>query len=156
MIINLLELLDSNEGMYLYTIIVIPYLWYVYCMYSLQKYYGAMKLCFLIKERKVLWFELLYVYYNIYTFRQEQGYLASKNFARNIFKCVYLSLFIIRKLFLKSESLLLFKLNQLMVPIGKKPAPSITCETFPCKMSLCRSYNYFLCPPIVRRKYKKI
>ena len=29
----------------------------------------------------------------------------------------------ITKLFLKSESLLLFKLNKLMVPIGKKPAP---------------------------------
>ena len=35
----------------------------------------------------------------------------------------YIYLFIITKLFLKSESLL-FKLNQLMIPIGKKPAPS--------------------------------
>ena len=40
--------------------------------------------------------------------------------ARKIFKCVYLSLFIITKLFLKYESLILFKLDQLMVTIGKK------------------------------------
>jgi hypothetical protein len=52
-----------------------------------------------------------------------QGYLARKKFARKIFKCVYLSLFIITKLFLKSESLLLLKLNKLMVPKGKEPAP---------------------------------
>ena len=37
---------------------------------------------------------------------QAQGYLA-----RNFFKYVYLSFFIITKLFLKSESLLLFKLD---------------------------------------------
>ena len=51
-----------------------------------------------------------------------QRYLARKKFGK-IFKCVYLSLFMITKLFLKSKSLLLFKLNQLMVPIGKKSAP---------------------------------
>ena len=37
---------------------------------------------------------------------------------------MFLSLiFLITKLFLESESLLLFKLNYLMVPIGNKPAP---------------------------------
>ena len=56
------------------------------------------------------------------------------------FKCVYLSLFIITKLFLESEYLLLFKLNQLMVPIGGKTRPRrprIQFKNFPCKMSLC-------------------
>ena len=47
-----------------------------------------------------------------------QGKISQRNF-----KCVYLSLFIITKLFLKSESLLLLKLNKLMVPKGKEPAP---------------------------------
>ena len=42
-----------------------------------------------------------------------------QKFARKIFKCIYLSFFIITKLFLQSESLLLF----FRVPIGKKPAP---------------------------------
>ena len=41
-------------------------------------------------------------------------------------KFEYLSFFIITKLFLKSESLLLFKLIYLMVPIGKKPTPPAT------------------------------
>ena len=49
------------------------------------------------------------------------GISCKEKIARKIFKCVYLFLFIITKLFLKS--LLLFKLNSLMVPIGKKPAP---------------------------------
>ena len=40
-----------------------------------------------------------------------QESLARKKFVRKIFKYVYLSLFIIEKLFLKSESLILFKLN---------------------------------------------
>ena len=44
-----------------------------------------------------------------------QGSLARKKFARKFFKYVYLSLFIITKLFFMSESLLLFKLYQLMV-----------------------------------------
>ena len=56
-----------------------------------------------------------------------QRYLARKKFARNkflrrIYKCVYLSLFMITKLFLKSESLFVFKIILLLVPIGKKPA----------------------------------
>ena len=76
-------------------------------------------------------------------FRMAQGYLA-----RIIFKCVQLSLFIITKLFIKFEYLLLFKLNQLMVPIGKKPAPRrprIQFENFPCMMSLCLAIqNIFL------------
>ena len=49
-----------------------------------------------------------------------------KNREENFQICVYLSFFIITKLFLKSESLLLFKLNYLIVPIGKKPAPATT------------------------------
>ena len=48
---------------------------------------------------------------NILDLQSAQGYLARKKFARNIFKYVYLSLFITNKLFLKSESLLLFKLD---------------------------------------------
>ena len=44
-------------------------------------------------------------------FETAQGSLARKTFARKLFKCDHLSLFIITKLFLKSESLLLFKLN---------------------------------------------
>ena len=49
--------------------------------------------------------------------------LARKSVAKKSFKCVYLSLFIIITLFLKSESLLLCKLKKLVVAIGKKPAP---------------------------------
>ena len=44
-----------------------------------------------------------------------QGYLA-----RKIFKSVYLSLFMNTELFLKSESLIFFKLNLFMVAIGKQ------------------------------------
>ena len=57
------------------------------------------------------------------------------------FKCVYHFLFIITKLILKSESLLLFKLNQLILPIGKKPAPGdhkYSLKFFICKLSFAR------------------
>ena len=47
---------------------------------------------------------------------------AQGNLARKIFKCVYLSFFIITKEILESESLLLFKLNQFIV-LGKKRNP---------------------------------
>ena len=67
-----------------------------------------------------------------------------KKLVRNFQMCFSLSFYIITKLFLKSQSLLLFKLNLLIVPIGKKPAPgdhqsslNFLCETFPCKMSMC-------------------
>ena len=85
-----------------------------------------------------------------------QGSLARKKLARKIFKCVYLSFFMITNLFLKSESLLLFKLNKLMVSIGKKLAPGeheSSLKIFLCKMSLCpykhsnkctMAYNIFL------------
>ena len=56
------------------------------------------KLCCSTLRKLILWTEMA------------QWYLARKKIARKIFKCVYLSLFIITKLFLKSESLL-FKLN---------------------------------------------
>ena len=52
-----------------------------------------------------------------------------------IFNCVYLSLFIITK------SLLLFKLNQLKVPIGKKPGPGdheSSLKNLICKLSFGR------------------
>ena len=55
--------------------------------------------------------------------KMAQGYLTRKILARKFFKCVYLFLFIVTKLFLKSESLILFKLNKLMFIIGKKPTP---------------------------------
>jgi hypothetical protein len=48
--------------------------------------------------------------------------ISCKSFAREIFKCFYLSLFII----IKPESLILFKLNKLMVAIKKKPTPPTT------------------------------
>ena len=62
-----------------------------------------------------------------------------------LFKCVYLSLFIITKLSLKSESLVFFKLNQLIISIKKKSAsndhkPSLKILIYSCpccKMSLC-------------------
>jgi hypothetical protein len=54
-----------------------------------------------------------------------QGYLVRKKFEGKIFKCGYISHFIITKLFLKSD-FLLFKLYKLMVPIGKKPPPATT------------------------------
>ena len=55
------------------------------------------------------------------TIHDGTGISCKKNIARKIFKCVYLSLFIITKLFLKSESL------QTELVDGsnkKKPAPS--------------------------------
>ena len=42
---------------------------------------------------------------------------------KRLYKCVYLSFFIIAKLFLKSESLIIFKVNLLIGPIGMKTAP---------------------------------
>ena len=63
-----------------------------------------------------------------------QGYLA-----RKFFKCVHLSLFMIITLFLKSESLILFKLNKLMVEIRNQPAPGdyeISLKNVICKMFL--------------------
>ena len=70
-----------------------------------------------------------------------QGSLERKKFVRKIFKCVYISLLIITKLFLKYESLLLFKLNQLMVLIGMKPAHvdhESTFKIFLAKLFLAR------------------
>ena len=52
-----------------------------------------------------------------------QGYLVRKSFARNFFKFVHQSLFIITKMFLVSESLNLFKLNKLMFAIVMKHFP---------------------------------
>ena len=94
-----------------------------------------------------------------------QGYFTKKSFARIIFKCVYLSLFIITKLFLKSESLLLFKLNKLMVAVAKNSPPA---NTNPVEYSLKYIYMYniplsrstfklFLIPPrrsIIKRIYQ--
>ena len=54
---------------------------------------------------------------------------------------MYLSLFKITKLFLKSESLLLFKLNMMMVAIGKKPALRVhesILKVVTCKISLLK------------------
>ena len=76
--------------------------------------------------------------YHCMHIKTAQGYLG-----RKIFISVYLFLFIITKLFLKSESLLIFKLNQLIAPIGKKPAPGdheSSLKHLICKMSLCVSY----------------
>ena len=69
--------------------------------------------------------------------KRAQGYLA-ENFLN-----VFISLFKTIKLFLKSESPILFKLNKLMVAIGKNPGPGIQFEKFylqvvACKMSLCQ------------------
>ena len=65
----------------------------------------------------------MYKYNVIYIYNRHRDILQGKKFARKIFKYVYLSFFIITKLFLKSESLQLFRRNYLMVPIEKKPAP---------------------------------
>ena len=75
-------------------------------------------------------------------------YLASKKLSKKIFKCFYLSLFIITQLFLKSESILPFKPNQLMVLIGKKRAPGnheSSLKIFHAKLFLarCSCANYF-------------
>ena len=72
-------------------------------------------------------------------FIQAQGYLTRKNekLRKEIFKCIYLSLFINAKLFLKSESLILFKLNQLMVAIGKKLAPGDHESSLKIKFASC-------------------
>jgi hypothetical protein len=71
-----------------------------------------------------MWVLQIFSMYNIYfciTFFLQQagtGISCKKKFK------MYLSLsFHNYKIVFKSESLLLFKLNQLMVPIGKKPAP---------------------------------
>ena len=69
--------------------------------------------------------------------------LQGNNSRGKIFKSVYLSLFIIKKLFLKSEYLLLFKLNWLMVPIGKKSALSdheSSLKNFLSKLFLARCH----------------
>ena len=42
---------------------------------------------------------------------------------KKIYKCVYLSLLIISKLFLKCKSLIIFRLDKLMDAIEKKPIP---------------------------------
>ena len=63
---------------------------------------------------------------------------------------VFISLFIIIKLFLNFESFILFKLNKLLVAIGKKPAPGdqeFSLKIFICKLSLARCpRKMFLCP----------
>ena len=51
------------------------------------------------------------------------GKSCKEKICKENFKSIYISFFMIIKLFLKSESLLLFKLNKLMVQRGKKPAP---------------------------------
>ena len=51
------------------------------------------------------------------------GKSCKEKICKENFQMCLLSFFIVTKLFLKSKSLLLFKLNQLMVPIGKNPAP---------------------------------
>ena len=66
-----------------------------------------------------------------------QGYFAKKSFARKMFKCVYLSLFIITKLFLKSETLLLFKLNKLMVAVVKLDATKAFLEALAVDLLGC-------------------
>ena len=50
--------------------------------------------------------------------KMAQGYLVW-----SFFKCVYRSLFLTTKLFLKFEPLIVFKLNKLMDAKGKNPAP---------------------------------
>ena len=62
-----------------------------------------------------------------------------KSLASKFFKCVYLSLFIITKLFLKSESFILFNLKKLMVVIGKKLNPATKKQFDKFEMSLCPS-----------------
>ena len=70
-----------------------------------------------------------------------KGYFARKSFAVKFSKCVYLSLFIIIKFNLKSVSLIHFKLNKLMVAIGKKPNlgdNESSLKNLNCKLSLAR------------------
>ena len=67
------------------------------------------------------------IYYKIsFPKLMAEGYLTRKSFAREIFKCVYLSSsFHNHKIVIKFKYLILFKLNKLMmVAIGKKPVPS--------------------------------
>ena len=77
---------------------------------------------------------------------------------RDFFEYVYLSLFIITKLFLKPESLILFKFNKLMVVIGNKPAPrrpriqieKIDLQVIPCK---CPCADFFTVKPFKSGPY---
>ena len=63
------------------------------------------------EEEKMKTEQLLYQLLPRYYLKGTGISCKEKKIARKIFKCVYLSLIIITKLFLKSESLLLFKLN---------------------------------------------
>ena len=78
--------------------------------------------------------------------------------------CTFIIIFHCYRIVLKSKSLLLFKLNQLMVTIGKKPAPgdhksslkSFLARCLCAKYILLQSAKILLLPPKIRNNYAAI
>ena len=65
------------------------------------------------------------------------GNLARKKFARKIYRCVYLSHFIITKLFLKAEYLLLSIWKETRPQRPRIYFGNFPSKSCPCKMSIC-------------------